>query len=194
MSPVLTAPPHGAVARLGMVARWRPVHRVHAAILRGLCVRAERVLIGIGSSNRYNEANPFTPAETAEMIRLVLGPEMERVDLVEIPDLGDGPRWAAMVREMMAPLDLFVSANAWVRDLVAEFWPVLHPIHFIPEEERAPISGTLVRGAMAAGEDWQELVPPEVADYLREHELVSRLRREFGPEILARQAERGTAR
>jgi len=177
-----------------MVARWRPVHLVHAAILRGLCARAEHVVIGIGSSNRYNAANPFTAAETSEMIQLVLGEDIGRVELLEIPDLGDGPRWAEMVRGMMPSLDLFVSANAWVGDLVAEFWPVVHPIHFLAEEERAPISGTLVREAMASGGSWQELVPPEVAAFLQEQELIPRLRQEFGPEILARQAERSAAR
>ena len=183
MSPILTEPPPGPLRRIAMVARWRPVHRIHAAILRGLCQRADRVVIGIGSSNRYNAANPFTPAETAEMIRLVV-PDMEdRLELLEIPDLGDGPRWAEMVRHMMAPLDLFVSANAWVRDLVAEFWPVVHPIHFIPEQQRAPISGTRVRQAMARDEAWQELVPGEVAAYIQSQELDTRLRLEFGDEI-----------
>ena len=33
MSPVLLEPPPGPLARVGMVARWRPVHRIHAAIL-----------------------------------------------------------------------------------------------------------------------------------------------------------------
>jgi nicotinamide-nucleotide adenylyltransferase len=189
MSPILTEIPPGPCNRVGMVARWRPVHRIHAAILRGLCSRAEYVVIGIGSSNRYNAANPFTPGETAEMIRLVLPNAKTRLELMEIPDLGDGPRWAEMVRDMMDPLDLFVSANAWVRDLVAEFWPVVHPIHFIQLSERAPISGTAVREAMARGEAWQEQVPRAVADHLEEQGLDARLRREFGPEILARQSK-----
>ena len=183
MSPILKEPPPGPLARVGMVARWRPVHRIHAAILRGLCQRADHLVIGIGSSNRYNAANPFTPAETARMIRWVLPEAADRLELLEIPDLGDGPRWAEMVRGLMDPLDLFVSANAWVRDLVAEFWPVTHPIGFIPPEQRAPISGTRVRQAMARGEAWQTLVPDEVAAYITANGLDARLRQEFGDEI-----------
>mgnify|MGYP002750839863 CR=1 FL=1 len=54
--------------RIGMVARWRPVHLGHAPILRALCDRATHALIGIGSSNRYDFRNPFTLEETIDMI------------------------------------------------------------------------------------------------------------------------------
>ena len=58
--------------RIGMIARWRPVHRGHAPVLRALCERASTALVGIGSSNRYNFRNPFTLEETTDMIRQVL--------------------------------------------------------------------------------------------------------------------------
>ncbi|MEW5828039.1 MAG: hypothetical protein AB1846_04045, partial [Chloroflexota bacterium] len=59
-------------SRIGMVARWRPVHKGHLPVLRALCGLAETALIGIGSSNRYNLRNPFTLAETEDMLRLAL--------------------------------------------------------------------------------------------------------------------------
>ena len=61
------------LAALGMVARWKPVHLGHAAVLRGLMAAAPRVVLGIGSANRYDVRSPFTPAETRDMIRLVIG-------------------------------------------------------------------------------------------------------------------------
>ena len=51
-----------------MVARWKPVHLGHAAVLRALCDRGEQALIGVGSANRYDARNPFTVAETREML------------------------------------------------------------------------------------------------------------------------------
>jgi hypothetical protein len=57
------------LAHLAMIARWKPVHIGHAAVLEGLVASAESVIIGIGSSNRYNAKNPFTAAETADMLR-----------------------------------------------------------------------------------------------------------------------------
>lgn len=174
------------LGRVGMVARFRPVHRVHAAILRALCRAAPSVQIGIGSSNKYNEANPFSVDETRAMLSRVLC-ELPGVAVLAFPDLGDGPRWAAMVRDQMGDLDLFVTANPWVRDLMAEHYPVLHPIHLLTVEERSPLSGSEVRQLMAAGLAWQALVPPEVALYIEEQGLDVRLRREFGEAIMARQ-------
>jgi len=164
-----------------MVARWKPVHLGHAAVLESLLETAEHVAIGIGSSNRYGLQNPFTAEESAEMIRRVLrGVPPERYDLIEVPDLGHGPRWRAMVAELFGPLDLFVTANPWVRELMREIYRVVHPVSLIPPERRIPLDGTAVRRAMARGEGWREMVPPEIATYLQDEGLVRRFRREFG--------------
>lgn len=170
--------------RIGMVARWRPVHRGHVPVLRALCTHADHAVIGIGSSNRYNARNPFTFDETQAMIRLVLAND-DAYTLTPVPDLDDGPRWRLMVKDLFGPLDVFVTANPYVADLMADLYTVVHPIALIPETARVPINGSMVRRAMARGEDWQALVPQPVADYIVGHGLDDRFRREFGLETLA---------
>jgi nicotinamide-nucleotide adenylyltransferase len=172
------------IRRLGMVARWKPVHLGHAAVLEALLERAGEVVIGIGSSNRYDLHNPFTLEETSEMIRRVLGAS-GRYTLVPVPDLGNGPRWREMVAGLLGPLDLFVTANTYVRDLLQEVYPVIHPVRLIPPERRIALDGTAVRKAMARGEGWRELVPEAVADLIDERGLANRFRREFGLATLA---------
>lgn len=167
-----------------MVARWRPVHLGHAAILRALGRRAGHVVIGIGSSNRKNARNPFTADEAREMICRVL-PEREGVSLLDVPDLDDGPRWRAMVVELFGPLDAFVTANPYVAALLQDDYAILRPVDLVPPEERVPVDGTTVRREMARGEGWRDLVPPEVASYIQEVGLDGRFRREFGLETLA---------
>ncbi len=184
---VLSAPPPMPVARVGMIARWKPVHLGHAAVLRGLCRAGREVWIGVGSSNKYDLDNPFTLDETVAMIRAVIGP-VPHVRLLAVPDLGDGPRWAAMVIEAFGDLDLYCTANAWVRDLLAPTWDVLHPVHLVPPAERVPVEGRMVRDAMARGADWRALVPPEVAALLDGEGWAARFRREFGLATLARAA------
>ena len=82
-----------------MVARWRPVHLGHAPVLRGLIELGREVLIGIGSSNRYNVRNPFTAGEAEAMIRVVLVGR-RNFTVVEVPDLDDGPKWREMVLQL----------------------------------------------------------------------------------------------
>lgn len=171
------------VGRLATIARWKPVHLGHAAVLRALAGYADQLVVGIGSSNRSDSRNPWTAEETEEMLRLVIG---DGPTVVPIPDLGDGPRWRRAVVDRLGPLDLFVTANRYVRDLLAEDYPVVHPVHLVPPGERVAIDGTRVRRAMALGEGWRSLVPPEVADWLEGRGLVERFRREFGAEFAGR--------
>lgn len=175
------------VGRIGMVARWKPVHLGHAAVLAALSARGEELLIGIGSSNRYDLRNPFTAAESADMIRAVL-PAGGRVRLHEVPDLGHGPRWRAMVAAFFGPLDLFVTANPQVRDLLAETYRVVHPVWLVPEDQRIALDGTTVRRAMARGDGWRPLVPAPVAALMDARGLAERFRREFGAATLAQEA------
>jgi nicotinamide-nucleotide adenylyltransferase len=168
-----------------MVARFKPVHRGHAAVLEALVARADEILIGLGSVNRYDLDNPFTAEESAEMIERVVG--RGRVRLLEVPDLGDGPRWAELVVDLFGPLDLFVTANPYVRELLAVRYPVVHPARLLAPERRVPLEGRMVRRALARGEDWRALVPGPVADYIEEAGLAVRFRREFGLATLARE-------
>lgn len=169
---------------IGTICRFKPVHLGHAAMLRALARRADRLLVGIGSANRYDARNPFTAAETAAMIERVL-PAGVDARVIEVPDLGHGPRWRAQAKRLLGSVDLFVTANAYVASLLEAVYPLAHPRDLVPRDEHVPIDGTRVRRAMALGGPWEELVPPAVADYLRLHRLPERFRREFGLATLA---------
>ena len=169
---------------IGMIARWRPVHLGHAAVLHALSDNATQVRIGIGSANRYNLRNPFTADETRAMIELVLRGR-SNYKLIAVDDFDDGPRWRDYVRELFGPLNLFVSDNPYVSKLMSAVYPVIRPITLVPPEQRLPLDGTQVRQAMARGDDWQRFVPPLVAEYIQTNGLDQRFRREFGLQTLA---------
>jgi nicotinamide-nucleotide adenylyltransferase len=167
-----------------MIARWKPVHLGHAAILRAVCNSGEQALIGIGSSNRYNARNPFTLEETRAMIQLVLA-GFSNYQIIPVPDLDDGPRWRAMVKDLFAALDVFVTENPYVTNLLKDDYRVIRPVELIPPRERVPAEGSAVRRAMAQGADWESLVPPVVAGYIKSNYLDARFREEFGLQTLA---------
>ncbi|MDO8516897.1 MAG: adenylyltransferase/cytidyltransferase family protein [Nanoarchaeota archaeon] len=60
------------LGKVGLIGRFKPVHNGAALMLETVCEKAESVIIGIGSSNKYNARNPFLPEESEEMVRLVL--------------------------------------------------------------------------------------------------------------------------
>lgn len=171
----------GHVGRVAMIARWRPVHTGHAAVLAALTAWADEVIVGIGSSDTLNARNPFSADEVEQMLRRVA----PALDIRRFPDLHDGPRWRAMVVAELGPLDAFVTANRYVRDLLASDYLVVHPVHLVPPDARAPVDATMVRRAMAEGEGWRALVPAAIAEWLDARGIPERVRREFGAEILA---------
>jgi nicotinamide-nucleotide adenylyltransferase len=168
---------------IGMIARWKPVHLGHAAILRALRNHAERVLIGIGSANRYNLRNPFTLDETKDMLKLVL--TLDSYMLIPVPDLDDGLRWRTMVKELFGELDLFVTDNPYVADLLRADYRIVRPVELILRAEHIRVDGTTVRGMMARGEAWESLVPESVAHYIKSNQLDIRFRNEFGLATIA---------
>ncbi|HNT78359.1 MAG TPA: adenylyltransferase/cytidyltransferase family protein [Anaerolineae bacterium] len=170
--------------RIGMVARWKPVHLGHLAVLHALCEQADHALIGIGSANRYNARNPFTLEETTDMLRLALA-GYDNYTLVPVPDLDDGPRWRLMLLDLFGPLDAFVTANPYVAHLMMADYPLLKPVALVTEAHRMAVDGAAVRREMARSGDWQALVPPEIARYIVGRQLDERFRREFGLETLA---------
>ncbi|MCC7118169.1 MAG: hypothetical protein IT310_06555 [Anaerolineales bacterium] len=171
-------------SRIGMIARWKPVHLGHASILRVLCNSGETALIGVGSSNRYNARNPFTLDETREMIQLVLA-EFSNYQIIPVPDLDDGPRWRVMVKELFGELDVFATANPYVASLLREDYRVIPPVELVPLRERVPAEGSDVRRMMARGGEWESLVPQVIAEYIKSNRLDQRFRDEFGLETLA---------
>lgn len=179
--------------KLGVVCRFRPVHLAHEALLEALADLAGpggELLVGIGSSNRYDRRNPFTGPETRALLEaIVAGRPGPAIRLIDVPDLGDGPRWAAMVADLFGPLDRFVTANPYVASLLAGTYALAHPRDVVPPARHVPVSGTLVRRAMARGEPWRHLVPPAVAALLERDHLVDRFRREFGLSTLALETE-----
>jgi len=143
-----------------------------------------KVKIGIGSAHVQDVRSPFTTAEVMDMLHLVLA-GYDNYELIPLPDLHDGPRWREMVAEKFGPLEKFFTANPYVASLMGEVYDVAHPVQLVPEELRVPVTGTMVRLAIARGEDWQAMLPESVADYLSQNQLDQRFRREYGLEMLA---------
>jgi nicotinamide-nucleotide adenylyltransferase len=178
-------------ARIAMIARWKPVHLGHAAVLHALLDRADAVVVGVGSANRYDLDNPFTATETARMIDAALDGRAGYT-IVRFDDLGDGPRWADRVVGALGPLDYYVTANGYVRSLLMHRYTVVHPVALLDPARRVRVDGTMVRRALAAeGDGWRALVPPAVAALIDREGWAARFRREFGAATRAAELAEG---
>jgi len=175
--------------RAGLIGRFKPVHKGAAAMLELLCDETDHLVIGIGSSNKYDARNPFTADEVEGMIDSLLEGR-DNYSVVRVPDFGhvpeysDGQRWRQEVLQEFGSLDLFVTGNKYVQELLKEDYVIEEPLHILPEEKQLPISATLVRCEMVEEGNWEDYVPQPVVAYLKRFNLVDRFKDEFGEEIL----------
>ncbi len=177
------------LGNVGFVARFKPVHKGHQAVLESLCERADHVFIGLGSANKYNYKNPFTAEESKEMIESILKPKYDNFSFIFVPDLDNGPKWREQALKLYGTLDHFVTANDYVDSLLSKDYELIHTLQVIPLGKRVRVNATMVRYAMACSEPWEHFVPEPVAEYIKKNKLNERFLKEFGLETIASYAD-----
>lgn len=169
---------------VAMLGRWQPVHLGHQAALHALCERYAHVTIGIGSANLSDYRSPFALEDVRAMLAMALR-GYRNYTLLPIPDLPDDGDWRRTAVLAFGRPEVFFTANPYVKHLLKEEYRIEHPASVIPAERRTPVSGTQVRRALARGAGWEELLPPEVAEYVRAGQLDRVFRRDYGLQTLA---------
>ena len=159
-----------------MIGRFKPLHKGHEVLLKKAYDLSDRLIVGIGSSNKYDLQNPFTASESEDMVKLVL--PGNKYDIVAVDDIGNLPLWGSHVRDAFGTLDGFISGNPIVWDALKEYYPIILPCQLLPY---APdICATQIREAMLDGSEFSHFVPACVYDYLLSEKLVDRYITEFG--------------
>ena len=177
--------------KIGVVGRFKPLHNGGALMLDAVWENADHLVIGLGSSNKYNLRNPFTAEESAGMIQAYLSPRFSNYELIPVPDFvhisehSDGKKWKEYVKENFGSLNHFVSGNAYVSELLKDTYSIIHPTDLISPEQHIKIKATEVRLKIARDEHWKLLVPEPVVIYLESRGLVDRFRKEFGEQTIA---------
>jgi nicotinamide-nucleotide adenylyltransferase len=177
------------LGRVGFIGRFKPLHLGGEALLEALCQRADEVVIGIGSANKYNARNPFTAQESEGMVRAALGKYnnyrfIDVPDFAHIPEYKDGLKWKEFVVDNFK-VDYFIVGNEFVKGLLFDKFKTLDSYLLVPKDKRIKVKASEIRVAMATFQDWKKFVSGNVAKYLEDNGLVERFRKEFGLETLS---------
>ena len=148
-----------------LIGRFQPFHLGHLHAVGYALDMVDRLLLGIGSSNRSREpANPFTVDERRAMILGSLDADTcGRLTVCHIPDVQNHIRWMGIIRDTLPPFDAIftnddITARLYRREGV--------PVHAIPFLDRPSLSGTAIRKRITAGESWVDMVPAGTARVL----------------------------
>lgn len=145
------------------IGRFQPFHLGHLHVVKEALEDCDTLKIVIGSAGEERtENNPWTADEREEMIRKVLEEErlLDRVDVLQVPDIPDDKEYAQHVQRITGPFDrVYVIENELNKRLFSEAG---HEV--VTDEKHKSIDATEVRRRMREDEDWRELMPAQLHD------------------------------
>lgn len=163
------------------IGRFQPFHNGHLWGLKQSFEKAEKIIIGIGSSNISDENNPIKVKARRQMLTKVI--EREKwgdriVEIIELPDTTDA-QWVINVKREIEKMGyspaetLVIGNNDWVNDLLSEaMFPVYEPGLF----NRIEWEGVKIRKMIQmSDQSWQGRIPSYlVAEITKTHSRINK--------------------
>jgi cytidyltransferase-like protein len=165
--------------------RFQPFHLGHLEYLKGAAGRSDEVFVGItnpdpsqvrpeesDSLRHLPESNPYTYVERLLMVKAAAadaGIGLERLHVVPFP-VNTPERWEAYVpRDVVQYIRLF---SDWGGTKLDRLRAAGYEVVVLDEGAEKELSGADVRVAIREGRDWERLVPPGVADVIKQLDRV----------------------
>lgn len=150
-----------------VIGRFQPFHKGHLYLLQGALKVADKIVIGIGSSNVSNSDNPWSFEERKEVIEEVLKKEKLQdvvIKIIDIPDVPDDSEWLEIANKNVGRFNVIIGNNEWVNGIYEK---VGIPVVRVDLFKRYLHEGTKIRKLMKEKKSWQSRVPPYLVPKLR---------------------------
>ena len=149
------------------IGRFQPYHLGHQAVLEEISREVDEIVIVIGSAQEsHDPEDPFTSGERMEMIYAALGKgELRKKCIVTtLQDINRNSLWVSHLQSMVPCFDLVYPTIPGHRLFVEAGVEVKKPLYQrdAPDQPFALLCGV---------RDWERLVPPSVAEFIREIEV-----------------------
>jgi len=145
-----------------VIGRFQPFHKGHAYLIEKSLEFAEKIVIGIGSSNISDHNNPLTYQQRKKLVDLFITHQHIQnkvLKVVPLPDIPDDDMWFRETRKTVGKFDVVIGNNDWVNGIFQRFEiPVIPVEHY----QRFLYEGYKIRALMRNNIPWEERVP----DYL----------------------------
>jgi nicotinamide-nucleotide adenylyltransferase len=137
----------------------------------------DELIIVVGSAQMSHEAdNPFTAGERLEMIRNALDEaeiDSRKYMLIPIPDAPAHRVWVSQVESQTPNFDVVYTNQSLTRRLLIEAG---YEVRGIELHMREIFEATEIRRRILVCEDWRDLAPPTVYEYVKKIKGDERIR------------------
>lgn len=156
------------------IGRFQPFHKGHLKVLQNASKHYGEIIIGIGSS-QYSHTfdNPFTADERKLMIeRSLKKVGVNNYKIILISDIHNPPKWVNHVLSIFSDFDIIITNNSLTKRLFSEKG---YSVKKTPLYDKYQFSGKEIRRRMIKGERWENLVPTEVFNLIKNVKGTERL-------------------
>ncbi len=159
------------------MGRFQPFHLGHLDLAKQILSECDELIIAITSSQfNYLEKDPFTAGERIEMIHNSLKDsdiDMSRCFVLAIENQFNIATWASYLKATLPHFDRVFSGNDYVAMLLADSGIKVVSPKFL---NRSLYNATKIRAMMISGENWENLVPKSVVEFLNRINSTNRLK------------------
>lgn len=160
-----------------MMGRFQPFHLGHLDLAKQILSECDELIIAITSPQfNYLEKDPFTAGERIEMIHNSLKDsdiDMSRCFVLAIENQFNIATWASYLKATLPHFDRVFSGNDYVAMLLADSEIKVVSPKFL---NRSLYNATKIRAMMISGENWENLVPKSVVEFLNRINSTNRLK------------------
>jgi len=165
------------MVRSVFIGRFQPFHYGHLHAIRTILQEVDELILVVGSAQMSHEPNnPFTAGERIEMIQSALDAasiDRKRYVIIPLPDAPAHRVWVSQVESQIPRFDVVYSNQSLTRRLLIEAGYEVRKIKLF---ERGKYEATEIRKRILKGEDWSDLVPPEVYTIVQDIDGENRIR------------------
>ena len=142
-----------------IVGRFQPFHKGHLFLIKKALEKADKIIVGIGSSNITDVNNPIDFETRKKVIKAVFykeGIEEKLSKIVPLDDFFDDQKWLLNLKKQVGKFDLALGNNSWTNNILKKSgYKVLEVDYY----KRPLYEGWRIRKLIKEGKKWENRVP-----------------------------------
>jgi nicotinamide-nucleotide adenylyltransferase len=147
--------------KVGLIlGRFQPFHKGHLYLIKKALKQADKVVIAVGSSNKYDHDNPLTYRTRLKILKKVIAEEGLEEKIITIIPLADNPNddlWLKQLLKKTGGFNIVFGNNAWPNGILKKAgFQILE----VPYLNRPIYQGVYIRKLVKEEGSWQRRVPP----------------------------------
>ncbi len=148
------------------IGRFQPFHNGHYSAIKDILDNEDEVIVCVAASQfSYTISNPFSSGERIEMILRSIKDLRNRVVVLSSPNTESNSIWLENIIETFPNFETVYTNNNLVRLLWEKRGYKVCEVKFF---EMDKFNGTYIRKLILEDKKWEDKVPKETRDYIKE--------------------------